>query len=173
MQGKFVVLSLLIAATYTSAQDIIRSEKGRGGNANIGDTGKPNAQGKQVSGLLSIWKIASGVDCTKVYGKVINVPQGTHMIYLVNGVCNSAQNTDPKTLQNSGPNFIGTVQSGSNAEGTYIIVNNNIKGLDPASVGSMSYLIVSQTAGVVGCGGIQMGDMVVLKRTGVDEGKCS
>jgi len=170
MCHQILIVAIVGFAVAVNGQQIMRNEKGKGANAEIGDN--LGGGGKLVSGLVSGWEITKGSKCVKFYGKAINMPAGSYSTYLMSSTCSTSKNTSPSTLNAQSPGFAGTQQTGSNSAGTYLVVNFNVKGIDPTTLEGKSFVIASATQ-VVGCGDFKGGDMVVLKKDGVDEGTCA
>jgi len=169
MCQKLIICIALIG--FAAAQDVSRNEKGTGGNAQVADvSGSSSTQ--QISGMISGWDITKAGGCCKFYGKVINVPAGkTYSMFLIPSACSAAKSTDVKTLTPSHAGFIGSTPAATTDGQTYIIADNNKKGISAASIVGKS-VVISDGTKIVGCGEFQKGEMVILIKPGVSEGTC-
>jgi len=169
MCQKLIICVVLIGF---AAADVSRNEKGTGGNGQIADvSGSGSTQ--QISGVVSGWSITKNGDCTKFYGKVINVaPSGKpYIIVVLPGACSASKSTDVKTLTASHAGYVGSATAASLDGQTYIIVDHNKKGISGASLPGKS-IVISDGTKIVGCGDMQKGEIVVLMNSGVNEGTC-
>jgi len=82
------------------------------------------------------------------------------------------KSTDVKSLTPTHAGFIGSTAAATRDGQTYIIADNNKKGVSGASLAGKS-IVISDGTKIVGCGDIQKGEIVVLMKPGVNEGTCA